>query len=96
MRSLEEIDPVLLDQAICRLLIQVQNRPLDREAAISSRLSQSAELREWIQILCLKSSIAASKLNLTLSQAQIMQLYTAFALGLEVGYVLYEHELERS
>ena len=94
MRSLEEIDPLLLDQVIRRLL--AKPRAEDREAAIAAHLQQSAELKEWIEMLNTKALwelVRASQLSL--SEGHLVQLYIAFSLGLEVGYTCYERELER-
>jgi hypothetical protein len=93
MRSLEEIDPGLLDQAIRRLL--AKPRAIDKEAAISAHMEKSAELKEWVEMVAQAVGPMATKLNLTVFEAHQAQLYVAFALGLEVGYVLYERELER-
>jgi hypothetical protein len=93
LRSLEEIDPVLLDQAIRRLL--AQPRAIDREAAIATHLEKSSELKEWVEMLNHNIWQLTRPLKLSLSEGHVIQLYIAFALGLETGYVLYEKELER-
>lgn len=81
MRKLEELDPELLDQTVCRLL--AQPRPPDREAAIGAHLSQSSELREWVEMLA------------DLSVPIKALIYSAVSIGLEVGYQLGEHENRR-
>ena len=93
LRSLEELDPELLDQAIRKLLARA--RQPHREAAIAAHLGQSKELREWIEVCASGMKDFASAQGLTPSQALQVQLYTAFVIGLETGYILYERELER-
>lgn len=93
MRSLEEIDPELLNQAIRMLLSRP--RPIHKEAAITAHLQQSRELAEWVEMCAVAAGPLATKLKLSLFEAHQAQLYTAFAIGLEIGYVLYEKELER-
>jgi hypothetical protein len=85
MRSLEEIDPGLLDQAICRLL--AQSRPPHREAAIIAHLSESSELQEWVKMMT-KFSVPSVPIE--------ARIYTAVSIGLEVGYHLGEHEARRA
>jgi hypothetical protein len=93
LRSLEEIDPELLDQAIRKLLARA--RPPHREAAIAAHLGQSKELREWIEMCATGVKRIAADHGLNPLQALQVQLYTAFVIGLETGYILYEREMER-
>lgn len=93
MRILEEIDPGLIDQAIRRLL--AKPRAMDKEAAISAHMQKSAELKEWVEMVARAAGPMATKFRLSLHEAHMLQLYVAVALGMEVGYVLYERELER-
>jgi hypothetical protein len=74
MRQLEDIDPGILDQTIRRLLSR--ERPPDREAAIAAHLGQSAELREWVEMLAAAHA------------PTMLLVYSAMAIGLEIGYEL--------
>ena len=86
MKNLEEVDPELIDQAIRRIV--AGRRAPDREVAIATHLSGSAELKEWIEMLADTAPNLAQEFQLSLPDAMRSLLYTALAVGLEVGYEL--------
>jgi len=90
MKALEEVDPGLIDQSIRRVLAMA--RAPDREAMIAHKLSSSAELDEWVDILVQFSLMP----HFDPDAAQKAVVLSAVAVGLEVGYALGMRESQRT
>ena len=88
MIQLEEIDPVLIDHAIRRVL--AMKRAPDREIAIANHLGGSAELMEFAEMIQMEPPPDPDPRTAALSK-----ILSAVAVGLEVGYQLGFHEAER-
>jgi hypothetical protein len=88
MRQIEEIDPELIDHAVRRVC--AASRPLDRELAIATHLGGSAELLEWVEMIYRDPAPDPDP-----RIAAMSKLFSAVAVGLEVGYALGFHEAER-
>ena len=86
--NLENLDPELIDQAIRRVL--AVSRSPEREVAIATHLGGSGELLEWVMMLQAEAPPDPDP-----SLAAIAKLFTAVAVGLEVGYQLGFREAER-
>jgi len=88
VRQLQDVDPELIDQAV-RRVCAMQRSP-EREAAISHHLAGSAELLEWVQMLLVEPAPVPDP-----RIAAMAKIFSAVAIGLEVGYQLGFHEKER-
>jgi hypothetical protein len=88
MIKLENLDPVLIDQAIRQVL--AGERSPEREAAVAMHLGTSPELMEWVQMI-----VALPVPSSDPRVAALSRFFTAVSLGLEVGYQLGSREAER-
>jgi hypothetical protein len=89
LRPLEEIDPLLMDQAVRRVISGV--RDVGKEATIAENIASSQEMREWVQMLRYANDLEVPEgVDLVM-----MKLLSAFTVGVEVGYDLGQHEAMR-
>jgi hypothetical protein len=84
--KLEDIDPAVLDAAIGRVCRREQEHALgataERQVQIANALFASTELREWVEIHI--------KAGLSERTPVMIMLWTATAVGIEIGLALTE------